>query len=603
MDLCQVGKIWRWWQQMEWQRLRLLVGTIVVVVAIQSCSQTWFTKAVVQVPHLVTSERNDPETFNPVISSDPHAVLGLIYEGMITENGETGELEPGIAESWEISDDRQHIFFNLRPDARWSDGTALTADDVVFSFNRIYFNENIPSGIRDVLRIGKQGHFPKVRKVSEHQVEFFTPEPFAPLLRYVGDVSLLPKHVLENTVNTFDGEGNPEFLSVWGRGTPLDEIITNGPYRLLSAQPGERIILERNPYYWRKDNAGKTQPYIQRIVMPIVGSTDNALIQFRSGGLDMVNLPPDSFALMKREEKRGNFTIYNGGPAPATHFITFNLNQATRNGKPVVDPIKSRWFNTLEFRQAIAHAIDRTTMINNIFQGLGTPHNSPIYRQSPYYISPEEGLPVYNYNPDRARQLLEQAGFKYNSQGQLEDADGNQVRFSLITSNDNKVRQQIGISIKRDLESIGITVDFQLFSFNTLMNKLLNTLDWDAHILYFAGGGVEPDSTRNIWSVEGTLHTFNQNTFYGDPLEGRIIHDWEQKIHNLYVQASQELNEDKRRELYAQTQILAQENLPFIYLVNPLSFSAIRNDVKNVRFSGLSWRLWNVYELEIERAP
>jgi peptide/nickel transport system substrate-binding protein len=134
------------------------------------------------------------------------------------------------------------------------------------------------------------------------------------------------------------------------------------------------------------------------------------------------------------------------------------------------------------------------------------------------------------------------------------------------------------------------------------MTKLLNTLDWDAHILYFIGGNIEPDSTRNIWSVDGTLHTFNQNTFYGDPLKGRIIQDWEQKISDLYIQGSQELNDDKRREIYAQAQILAQENLPFIHLVNPLSFSAIRNDIKNIRFSGLSWRLWNVYELKIARS-
>lgn len=98
-----------------------------------------------------------------------------------------------------------------------------------------------------------------------------------------------------------------------GNGYPVRKNYHQWAYRLLSFQPGERIILERNPYYWRKDNQGKTQPYIERIVIPIVGSTDNALMQFRAGGLDMVNITPDFFALMKREEKRGNFTVYNGG--------------------------------------------------------------------------------------------------------------------------------------------------------------------------------------------------------------------------------------------------------------------------------------------------
>ena len=150
-------------------------------------------------------------------------------------------------------------------------------------------------------------------------------------MRYAGDVDLLPKHILEETVNTIDEEGNSKFLSAWGTNTPLAEIITNGPYRLSTFQPGERIILDSNPYYWRKDEQGDTLPYIKRIVIPIVGSTDNAMIQFRSGGLDMVNLPPNFFALMKRKEERGNFTIYNGGPAPTTHFIAFNLNHKNSN--------------------------------------------------------------------------------------------------------------------------------------------------------------------------------------------------------------------------------------------------------------------------------
>ena len=600
MYLRQLEKIWRQRQRIRWRGLLLLVGTMVTVIALQSCVAVWFNSETTRIPHLVTSERNNPNTFNSVVSVDPHAVLGLIYEGMITQNGETGELEPGIAESWEISDDQQQIILNLRSDVRWSDGEPLTADDVVFSFNDVYFNEKIPSRIQDILRIGQKGQFPQVRKINDTKVEFISPEPFAPLLRYAGDADLLPKHILEETVKTIDQKGNSQFLSAWGTNTPLAKIITNGPYRLSTFQPGERIILESNPYYWRKDEQGNAQPYIKRVVIPIVDSTDNAMIQFRSGGLDMVNLPPNFFALMKREEERGNFTIYNGGPAPTTHFMAFNLNQASRNGKPVIEPIKSRWFNSLKFRRAIAYAIDRPTMINNIFQGLATSHDSPIYQQSPYYLPPEAGLPIYNYDPQLARQLLKQAGFKYNTQDQLLDADGNRVRFSLITSNDNKVRMQIGVQIQRDLADIGITVDLQQLAFTTFMNKLLGTLDWDAQIMSTVGGGIEPDSDRKIWAIDGTVHTFNQNTFYGTPLEGRVIEDWEQKISDLYVRGSQELNEDKRRQIYAQAQILAQENLPFIYLVNPLSFSAIRNKVKNIRFSGLSWRLWNVYELKLE---
>jgi peptide/nickel transport system substrate-binding protein len=143
----------------------------------------------------------------------------------------------------------------------------------------------------------------------------------------------------------------------------------------------------------------------------------------------------------------------------------------------------------------------------------------------------------------------------------------------------------------------------QLLALSTLLAKLSGTLDWEAHITHFVGGGVEPDSARKIWSVNGSLHTFNQDALHGDPLEGRIIQDWEQEISDLYIKGSQELNEVKRRKIYAQAQILAQEYLPVIYLITPFAFSAIRNDIENIRFSALSWRLWNVYELKLARSP
>ena len=136
------------------------------------------------------------------------------------------------------------------------------------------------------------------------------------------------------------------------------------------------------------------------------------------------------------------------GPATGTSFVFFNLNKGKRNGKPLVDPIKSKWFNNKEFRQAVAYAIDRQTMINNTFQGLGQTQNSPISVQSPYYLPPEKGLKVYDYNLDKARELLKKAGFKYNSQGQLLDSEGNRVRFTLLTNSGNKIREAMGAQIK-----------------------------------------------------------------------------------------------------------------------------------------------------------
>jgi peptide/nickel transport system substrate-binding protein len=238
-------------------------------------------------------------------------------------------------------------------------------------------------------------------------------------------------------------------------------------------------------------------------------------------------------------------------------------------------------------------------MNNNIFRGLGEPQNSPISVQSPYYLSPQESLKVYDYNLDRAKELLLGAGFKYNNQGQLLDADGNWVRFTLITNAGNKIREAMGAQIKQDLSKIGIQVDFAPLAFNTLLDKLNNTIDWDCYLLGFTGG-IEPNDGANVWSINGASHRFNQPAKPGQPpIEGREIADWEQEIGRLYIKGAQELDEVKRKAIYAKTQQITQEYLPFIYLVNPLSMAAVRDRVQGVKFSALGGTLWNIHELEL----
>lgn len=580
---------------------RLVVVLIsIVAIALSGCSPDQFKSQAAQVPRIVVDTLSDPSTFNPVINDSANDVLGYIYEGMLSTNGLTGELEPGIAESWEISDDNLSIIFTLRDGMKWSDGEPLTADDVVFTFNDILFNPKIPSSAQDILRIGESGTFPIVRKLDARRVEVRSPEKFAPLLRFAGGSQILPKHVLQPVVEAKDSQGNSAFISALGTDTPLDKLVTNGPYQLASYSPSQRIILRRNPHYWRKDAQGNPQPYIEQVVLEIVESTDASLIQFRSGSLDVEGITPDYFSLIKREEKRGNFTIYNGGPALSTSFITFNLNQGKRNGKPLIDPNKTRWFNHLEFRKAIAHAIDRETMINNIFQGLGLPQNSQMYVQSPYYLSPEQGLPVYEYDLEKAKALLKSVGFTYNSAGQLLDDEGNRVRFTLVTNAGNKIRESIGSQIKRDLSKIGMQIDLQLIGFNTLIKKMDNSIDWEAMVLGIGGAPFEPDGGRNTWSPDGRLHVFNQKPGEGEePLEGRVVADWEKDIYRLYVQGGQELDDEKRKIIYGESQRIAQANLPFIYLVNPLSLVAVRNKIEGVRYSAAGGSLWNIHELKI----
>jgi peptide/nickel transport system substrate-binding protein len=548
------------------------------------------------VPRLITAVLGEPKTFNYLLTQESTSsdVLTWLYEGLITTDPTTNEILPALAESWEVSKDGKTITYVLKENLKWSDGEPLTVDDVAFTFNDLILNEEIPTDTRDILRIGAEGKLPTVRKLDERRIEFKIPEPFAPFLRVTG-VAIMPKHALEDSVKNKDSNGKPLFLTTWGTDIDPSTVVGNGAYTIKRFVPGERIVFQRNPYYWKKDKADNQQPYIQEMTWPVVTSADAEFVSFRSGDTDLMDVTPDNFALIKRDEQQGDYTVYNGGPTTTRLFLTFNLNKGKIDGKPVVDPQKSAWFNTLEFRQAVAYAIDRDTMLNNIFKGLGEMQNSQIAPQSPYYAA--TGLPVYDYNLEKAKELLLSAGFVYKGD-RLYDASGNLVRFTLQTNVGNKTREFAGAQIKQNLDLIGITVDFQPLDFNKLTENLDSTLSWDAIVLGF-GAGEEPNSSANLWLVDGGLHFFNQQPPGQPPLPGREVYDWEKQISDLYIKAAQELDESKRKALYVESQKLVQTHLPFIHLVGQYSMVAVRNRVENVKYTALGGALWNLSELKL----
>jgi len=561
---------------------------------ISSCS---FNNAPQNQSRLIQAILSDPKTFNAVLSQESPNIFGLTYEGLVIENPLTGKIEPALAQSWTISEDKLSIIFTLKKDLKWSDGEPLTVDDVVFSYNQLYLNEEIPSNARDSLRVGQSKALPIVEKVNNLQVKFTIPEPFAPFLESTG-LSILPQHILAEKVTTKGKDGKPIFLSFWGVDTPPDQLIVNGAYKLKSYATSQRLIFTKNPYYWQKDENNNQLPYIEEVVWEIVESTDTSIVQFRSGNLDSIAVSPEYFSLLKKEENRGNFTIHNGGAAYGTTFMSFNLNQGSRNGKPLIDPIKSKWFNNVNFRKAIAYSINRERMINNIYRGLGEAQNSPISVQSPFYDATIKG---YNYDPELAKKILLQEEFKYDENGRLLDNENNEVRFTLLTNAGNRIRESLGSQIKQDLSQIGITVDFSPIAFSVLVDKLTNSLDWEAHIIGF-GAGNEPNGNSNLWFPDGNLHLFNQKPQPGrPPIQGRIIADWEAKIGNLYIEGARELNFEKRKKIYDETQQLAQEYLPLIYLVNPYSLAAVRNRIEGVEYSALGGAFWNLEKLKIKQ--
>lgn len=584
----------------RWSVILLALLGFGITIALSACNPDTLKVRSAQVSQLVSATTGDPKTFNYALNNSVPNIFPFTFSGLVDEHGVTAEVMPALAESWTISEDKRRFTFTLRSGLKWSDGQPLTADDVLFSFNDVYLNEKIPTDVRDALRIGASRALPTVKKLDDRRVEFTLPEPFAPFLRSMS-AAILPAHILRETVYSNDADGKPKFISTWGTDTDPSKIVVNGPYQIESYTASQRVVYRRNPYYWRQDAQGQQLPYIDRIIWQVVENADVQLLRFRSGELDLSGVRATDFQLLKREEQRGNFSIRNGGPYSGTTFLAFNLNQAKNSkGQPFVNPIKSKWFNSQAFRQAIAYALDRQSLINNLYRGLGELQSSPISVQSPYFLKPEEGLKVYEYNIQKAKSLLQSAGFKYDSRKQLLDAEGNRVRIRLALPAGSPRTQQLGAQIQQDLKQIGIQLDLDPVDFNVLVERI-DARNWEMYFLAYTGG-VEPNEGSNYWMSTGTSHDFNQGPKPGQPaITEWVVSNWEQEIDRLLIAGAKEFDEAKRKQIYAQFQQIVQEQVPVIYLVNPIALSAARNDIENIQFSGLDWRgsLWNIYELKV----
>ncbi|MDP3142740.1 MAG: ABC transporter substrate-binding protein, partial [Candidatus Omnitrophota bacterium] len=245
---------------------------------------------------IILSTTADPRSFNPILAKETSTTLitGLMFEGLTRTNAVNLTAEPNLAEKWQVSSNGLVWTFNLRKNIFWSDGQRFTADDVVFTFNDLIFNPGIPNSSKDIFTI--EGKIFKVEKIDEFIVRFVLPVRFAPFLRSMSQ-EILPKHLLEKPLR----EG--KFNFTWGTDTAPKDIAGIGPYRLSKYLPGERIILERNPYYWKKSKSLEKLPFIDKVIFVIMQSQDTSLLKFQDGELDYYSIRGSDYPLLKPQEK------------------------------------------------------------------------------------------------------------------------------------------------------------------------------------------------------------------------------------------------------------------------------------------------------------
>lgn len=535
---------------------------------------------------LVFATTSDPKSFNDMVAKETSTsmVTAFLFEGLTRRNTETLKVEPNLAERWTVSEDGLTWTFFLRKDVRWSDGVPLTADDVVFTFNDLIFNPDVANSSADIFTI--DGKPFTVTKVDDHTVQFVLPVKFAPFLRSMSQ-PIFPKHKLAKSVE------EKNFNFTWGIDTDPKEIVGQGAFILAEYHPGESIILKRNPLFWRTTAEGERLPYLDEITIVIVPNDDVELLKFMDGSLDYYDLRGTDYPLVKPLEAKRNFTIYDIGPSMGSSFVVFNLNPGKnpKTQKPFVDPVKSAWFNDLNFRRAVAHAIDRDQIIKIVLNGLGYPQYSPIGPGDPFFNNPN--VTKYNYDLKKARQILADAGYiDRNKDGFIEDSKGNKIEFNLTVNAGSGAGIDIAAIIRNDLEGLGMDVRLQPLEFNTLVSKLTSTYEWETVVLGLTGGS-EPHFGKNVWTSDGQLHMWN-------PKQEKPATAWEKRIDELFSLGVQELNQDRRKVFYDEYQQIVSDNIPLIYTVLSARQAAVRNKFGNLRPTNEGGAIHNIEEIYVK---
>jgi len=533
---------------------------------------------------LVISLRAEPKTLNPVLAMDEFSrdVIRCLNADLIHINRGSQGVEPALAKSWKISADGRHYTLQLRRGLRFSDGHPVSADDVLFSF-QVYLDEKINSSQRDLLIIGGQPIH--LEKLDANSVRFDLAQPYAAAERIFDSVMIVPRHLLQSAY----GEG--KFSQAWGLNAAPNELAGLGPFRLKEYVPGQRMILERNPYFWKEDRKGTRLPYLHELQFLFVPNQDAQVIRFQAGDTDVLDrISADNYEVLERDQKQRGLRLQDLGPGLEYNFLFFNLNNLSAKSLPSVSR-KQAWFGDVRFRQAVSSAIDREGIARLVYKGRARPLWGPVTPGNRLWLNP--AIPQLPRSLSRARELLKSAGFSWNSNGSLMDARGQAVEFTMIASSSNAERLKMAAIIQDDLKGLGISVQVVPLEYRALVDRVFKTFDYDACILRIASGDADPNSDMNVWVSNGSTHLWNLGQSHPST-------PWEARIDALMAQQATTLKYQVRKRIYDEVQKIVAENLPIIFLASGNILVGAKEAIGNFQPAILDpYTIWNIDELYI----
>ncbi len=460
---------------------------------------------------LIVGQVAEPKSLDPqaVTAVNDFRILINLYDGLVRYQEGSLEVEPALAESWQISDDGKTYTFKLRKGVKFHDGTPFNAAAVKFNFDRM-LEEDHP--------YSDTGPFPlafffdaivETKVIDEHTVQFKLDQPYAPLLSnlaYPTGLIVSPTAVKQNKQN-------------FGR-----QPVGTGPFKFAKWESNRLVALEKNPNYW--DGA----PNLNALVFRPITDANTRVTEFLSGGIDlMVEVAPDNMDMFKQDPM---FTVYEQA-GPHLWFLILNM--------------KAGPFQDKRMRQAVNYAIDKQALVNDVLQGTASVATGPI--PAAFDWAHNDELEPYPYDPEKAKKLIKAAGF-----------DGAELTFYVTEGGSGMLNPiPMGTAIQADLAAVGLDVTIETYEWNTFLGKVNPGLKGKADLAEMAWMTNDPDTLpylalrSDAWPEYGG---FNSG-YYANP-----------KVDQLLQAARAETDRAKRAELYKEMQAIVYEDAPWAFIAN-----------------------------------
>jgi peptide/nickel transport system substrate-binding protein len=468
----------------------------------------------------------DASTLLPPLASDAasHGIIGLVYNGLVKYDGDLN-LVGDLAESWEISKDGLTITFKLRRGVKWHDGAPFTSKDVLFTY-RVMVDPKTPTAYSgDYLQV-KQAEAP-----DDYTFRVTYPKPFAPALGSWG-LAIMPRHLLE---------GKDLAKSPLAR-----HPVGTGPYRFKEWRAGDRIVLTYNPDYF------KGRVYLDGYVYLVKPDLATMFLELKAGNLDRMSLTPLQYTRQTAYPKFER--LYN-----KYRYIPFSYVYLGYN---LEDPR----FADRRVRQALTHAINKKEIIEGVLLGLGEESVGP-YKPGTWYYNPE--VPRFDYDPEKARALLAEAGWQPGGDGLLVK-DGRPFQFTILTNQGNDLRVRTAEIIQRRLREIGVKVEIRTVEWAAFIKEFIDKGQFEAVILGW-NTGLDPDQ-YDIWNSTKTRSG-----------ELNFIHYQNPEVDALLDEGRHTFDREKRRRAYFKLQEIIARDQPYTFLFIPDALPAISKRFRGIK--------------------